>query len=226
MQPSAHQPLLSACASIGGVVGLGCLVDPRLAPASTVAQEGEGEARHLSPARLLPLLELGEVPMGVVRALLRALAACSVLPEDWPQHAQRIRGAMQGGTACEECGEAVRVVFATPCGHLLCPDCTSRDSTACSHCRAPYKMQVGCCGRLAVGGGCCIWPDAWPAFALAGVGVDVGRKMQVAWWSSILQPAVQEGSGRLSPHTTLLLLLPRPATLLVCQSPAPLCSSS
>lgn len=160
---------------------MGCLVDPRLAPASTVAQEGEGEARHLSPARLLPLLELGEVPMGVVRALLCALAACGVLPEDWPQRAQRIRGAMQGGTACEECGEAVRVVFATPCGHLLCPDCTSRDSTACSHCRAPYKMQVGCCGRLAVRSGCCIWPDAWPCLHWQ------EWVWMLAWWSSCSQ---------------------------------------
>ena len=62
-----------------------------------LAQAGPAEARHLAPAGLLPLLEHGEVPLGAVRLLLRALSECGVLKPGWDQAAQRIQSAMQVG---------------------------------------------------------------------------------------------------------------------------------
>ena len=50
--------------------------------------------------------------------------------------------ALQHGGRCEVCGESARVVFATPCGHLTCVDCTAQDATACRCCGQPYVMQA------------------------------------------------------------------------------------
>lgn len=41
------------------------------------------------------------------------------------------------------CGDFARQPMMTPCGHLLCLDCTARDREACPACREPYAMQVG-----------------------------------------------------------------------------------
>ena len=108
----------------------------------TTPQETEGPTRHLSPARLLPLLARGDVPLSALRLLCSALTACGALRHDAPQRAARIQTAMQQGAQCQRCGDAARVVFATPCCHLLCVDCTSGDKRACPVCQEPYAMQV------------------------------------------------------------------------------------
>ena len=106
------------------------------------SQEGDGPTRHLSPARLLAPLTRGDVPLSALRLLCSALTASGALRHDAPQRAARIQTAMQQGAQCQRCGDAARVVFATPCCHLLCVDCTSGDKRACPVCQEPYAMQA------------------------------------------------------------------------------------
>lgn len=113
-----------------------------LLAAPWLLQEGEGGQRHLSLHRLLPMLERGEVPLGTLRLLLRAAVACKALPPSWPQKLGRVQAAMQQGGRCEQCDVAARVLFATPCGHLLCVDCTSKEERGCPMCSQAYVMQA------------------------------------------------------------------------------------
>ncbi len=91
------------------------------------------------------------MPLGVLSLLCDALARCGALSVTWPPRAARIRAAMQHGATCEQCSEAARVVFATPCGHLLCVDCTSRSEQCCPVCAEPYLMQVSHQGMATLG---------------------------------------------------------------------------
>lgn len=53
----------------------------------------------------------------------------------------RVETALRHGGLCDACAASSRMLLITPCAHMLCVDCTAKDSTACCVCCATYKQQ-------------------------------------------------------------------------------------
>eukprot|EP00884_Botryococcus_braunii_P005336 jgi/Botrbrau1/14803/Bobra.0370s0001.1 len=52
-----------------------------------------------------------------------------------------VEGALRYGAPCEVCGAHARLPCVTPCAHILCLACTSRDKYKCVKCGTAYRMQ-------------------------------------------------------------------------------------
>eukprot|EP00892_Ulva_mutabilis_P003989 jgi/Ulvmu1/1962/UM012_0123.1 len=52
-----------------------------------------------------------------------------------------VETALRNGGPCDACAAPSRMILATPCAHVLCVDCTAKDSHTCCVCGAPYRQQ-------------------------------------------------------------------------------------
>ena len=62
------------------------------------------------------------------------------LPEEHPL--SHLESSLCHGGPCSKCSLIFRVLFVTPCGCLLCVECTSQDRKRCSNCGVQYLMQT------------------------------------------------------------------------------------